>query len=275
MLATKNQHSRDLQITFDEGPHIYTIDLKNGVRDSGYMSVTTWNHSHFGHFDADAVITNMMKGRNWNPSNKYYGQTREEIKAGWEKNRDEAARAGTKMHYDIECYYNSIELKEANTSDEYKQFMAFLKAYPDLKPYRTEWMIWDEEHRFAGSIDMVFEKEDGSLMIYDWKRSKEIKKTGGAFMTYSHTPCIEHLPDTNYWHYSLQLNTYKHILETKYGKHVSDLALVCLHPDHIGFQLIRVPDLSTEMNDLFALRKEIIRQQASAIKHEAIKHTNK
>jgi len=272
MLATKNQHPRDLQITFDEGPHVYTIDLKNGIRDSGYMSVTTWNHSHFGHFDADAVITNMMKGRNWNPSNKYYGQTPDEIKAGWEKNRDEAARAGTKMHYDIECYYNGIELKEANTSDEYKQFMEFVKAYPDLKPYRTEWMIWDEDHRFAGSIDMVFENEDGSLMIYDWKRSKEIKKTGCAFTVYSHTPCIEHLPDTNFWHYSLQLNTYKYILETKYGKKVTDLALVCLHPEHKGFQLIRVPDLTTEVRDLFAYRKEMLLHSVPSA-HSA--HSNK
>jgi hypothetical protein len=258
MLSIKNPHKRDSQITFDEGPHIYTIHLDDGTKDSGYMSVTTWNHSHFGHFDADDVIKNMMKGRNWNASNKYYGKTAEEIKAEWDKNRDEAARAGTKMHYDIECFYNGIELKEPNTSVEYLQFMDFVKTYPDLKAYRTEWMIWDEEHRFAGSIDMVFENADGTLMIYDWKRSKEIKKTGGAFMKYSHTECIEHLPDTNFWHYSLQLNTYKYILETKYGKRVTELCLVCLHPDHSGFQLIRVPDLQKEVGDLFAYRKTLL-----------------
>jgi hypothetical protein len=254
MLSIKNPHKRDAQITFDEGPHIYTIHLDNGVKDSGYMSVTTWNHSHFGHFDADAVITNMMKGRNWNPSNKYYGKTADEIKAGWEQNRDEAARAGTKMHYDIECYYNGIELKEPNTSLEYTHFMNFVKAFPELKPYRTEWMIWDEEHRFAGSIDMVFEKEDGTLMIYDWKRSKEIKKTG---VKYSHTECIEHLPDTNFWHYSLQLNTYKTILEEKYGKKITGLYLVCLHPDnpYKTYDRIEVPFLEKEMKHLFDERR--------------------
>ena len=84
LLSKKNPHKRDSQITFDEGPHIYTIHLDNGLKDSGYMSVTTWNHSHFGHFDADAVIKNMMKGRNWNPSNKYYGKTADEIKADWD-----------------------------------------------------------------------------------------------------------------------------------------------------------------------------------------------
>lgn len=245
-LANLNPHERDACISFDEGPHIYTI---NG--DSNYMSVTTWNHSHFEHFDADAIIKKMMSGKKWSES-KYYGMSVEEIKASWEKNRDEAASAGTKMHYDIESYYNKQIVK--NDSKEYAYFMKFVETFPNLKPYRTEWMIWHKELRFAGSIDMVYEKEDGTLMIYDWKRSKEIKKTS-AFDKYSHTECINHLPDTNFWHYSLQLNTYKAILEAKYGKTVSDLYLVCLHPNNSSFQLIKVPDLKEEIKTLFELRK--------------------
>ena len=62
-LANKNPHERDTHIHFDEGPHIYTID-----GDSNYMSVTTWNHSHFKHFDADKIITKMMAGRRWSQS---------------------------------------------------------------------------------------------------------------------------------------------------------------------------------------------------------------
>ena len=44
------------------------------------------------------------------------------------------------------------------------------------------------------------------------------------------TPCIKHLQDSNYWHYCLQLNTYKALLEKNYGVKVKDLYLVCLHP---------------------------------------------
>ena len=43
-LSTKNHHLRDDHISFDEGPHIYTID-----GDSDYKSVTTFVHSHFEH----------------------------------------------------------------------------------------------------------------------------------------------------------------------------------------------------------------------------------
>jgi hypothetical protein len=46
---------------------------------------------------------------------------------------------------------------------------------------------------------MVFRnKDDGTLSIYDWKRCREIKKTDRKC---SKNPVIEHIPDTNYWHY--------------------------------------------------------------------------
>ena len=249
-LANKNIHPRDDDITFDEGPHIYTIK-----GDSGFTSVTTWNHSHFEHFDADKIIDNMMRSPNWQIGHKYFGMTPDEIKAGWDKNRDEAAEAGTKMHYDIECYYNGMDVE--NESIEYGYFKRYLERYGHLKAYRTEWMVYHEELRLAGSIDMVYECDDGSgdLLIYDWKRCRDIKKSNG-FGKCGNKECIEHLHDTNYWHYCLQLNTYKAILEEKYGKKIRELYLVCLHPDNKNksFQRIKVVDLQEEVKELFALR---------------------
>lgn len=262
-LANKNPHPRDANITFDEGPHIYTIALPNPdgtiQYDSGFTSVTTWNHSHFKHFDADAIIDKMMASPRW-PQSQYYGMTREEIKAQWDANRDEAASAGTKMHYDIECYYN--ECPNTNDSIEYKWFLDFEKARTqeggfgeNLTPYRTEMMVYHEELRLSGSIDMIYEAPDGSLQIYDWKRCKEIKKDNP--WECATRECINHLPDTNFWHYSLQLNTYKAILEEKYGKRVTDLFLVCLHPNNKNnsYIRIRVPVLSDEISELFSERR--------------------
>ena len=72
------------------------------------------------------------------------------------------------------------------------------------------------------------------------------------------TPCIKHLPDTNFWHYSLQLNVYKRILEVKYGKKVTALYLVCLHPSsgYKTYDRISVPILEKEIDDLFDVRKK-------------------
>ena len=68
------------------------------------------------------------------------------------------------------------------------------------------------------------------------------------------------MPDTNFWHYSLQLNTYKAILERKYGKIVTNLCLVRLHPDNPeeSYELLPVPILTKELNDLFEERKRSI-----------------
>lgn len=246
-LEKLNPHERDSHISFDEGPHIYTID-----GDSGFTSVTKFCHHNFEEFNADLIIDRMMRSKNWSNS-KYFGMTKQQIKDQWEKNRDIAAAAGTKMHYDIECFYNNIGV--TNKSTEFKYFMNFMKAHKHLKPYRTEWMIWDKELQMAGSIDMIFEREDGSLDIYDWKRCKEMK-TENKWQS-AKTECISHLPDTNYWHYSLQLNTYKYLIEKNYGKKVNDLYLVCLHPTNPNKNYIkyRVNHLKDEMEDLMEARK--------------------
>lgn len=268
-----NKHPRDLLIEFDAGPHKYTC-----AGEADYMSVTTWNHTHFKPFDADAIITKMMSNPVRWVKSPYYGQSREEIKAGWERNRDEAARLGTEMHYAIEMYmmgarphtphlgqagvgeYNIAEGQILHPNGECggyppKYFLDFVADFPELKPYRTEWMIFDEDVRLAGSVDMVYENEsDGSLLVYDWKRCKEIRETN-SFGEFALTECINHLPDTNFWHYALQLNTYKAILEAKYAKKVSQMCLVCLHPSQSSYLVYSVPDLSAEMTALFSLRK--------------------
>ena len=256
-LKEKNPHPRDERILFDEPTHTYTID-----GDSDYMSVTTFNHKLFEQFDADKIITNMRKSKNWETS-KYFGMTDSEIKAAWDKNRDNAAQAGTKMHYDIECYYN--ECPNENDSIEYKYFLNFKDRFPELKAYRTEWTVFHEELKLAGSIDMVFENEKGELLIYDWKRSKEIVKTN-SWNKYSPIEAISHIPDTNYWHYCLQLNTYKAILEAKYERKVVGLYLVCLHPENKNkdFQRIKVADLQSEVKDLFEYRAQQLKHRSKS-----------
>jgi hypothetical protein len=254
-LAEKNRHPRDEFITFEEGPHIYTV---NGDR-GGYTSVTTWNHHHFSDFDSEKVIGNILKSRNMSdPKYKYYGMTKEDIQQMWDTKRDSAAGAGTKMHQDIEWYYNGIEVN--NDSIEFQYFRNFVADFPELKPYRTEWMVYYEELKISGSIDMVFENpEDGTIQIYDWKRCQEIKHET-EFGKYAKTSCICHFPDTNFWHYALQLNMYRRILQDKYGKTVSSMYLVCLHPDNVykNYERINVPVLDKEMDELLTFRMQEI-----------------
>lgn len=247
-LARLNPHPRDANISFEESRHIYTI---NG--DSNYTSVTTFNHSHFEQFDADKVISNMMRSFKWS-SSKYYGKTPEQIKSQWSENGKSASTSGTRLHFDIECFYN--DMPNENTSTEYNYFLNFVKDHKHLTPFRTEWMIYDEPSKLAGSVDMLFKDptDPNTLHIYDWKRCKEITKTS-QFCKTSTNPLIEELPDTNYWHYCLQLNMYKYIIEKNYGYKVNDLYLVALHPDNENYKKIKVVNLQPQVELLVKERK--------------------
>jgi ATP-dependent exoDNAse (exonuclease V) beta subunit len=169
-------------------------------------------------------------------------------------------------HKELYQIYNCDIIKKGKhdqTTLEWKYFIEFVKDTPDLKPYRTEWTIYHEELKLAGSIDMVYEHPDGSLSIYDWKRSKDITRIN-TFNKYALTDAICHMPDANFWHYALQLNTYKAILEQKYDKNIKDLYLVRLHPDNEEktYELIQIPVLSKEIKDLFEQRiKEITNEK--------------
>ena len=273
ILSIQNSHMRDKNIKFFEKGHKYTIltDKK-----STYTSVTTWNHSHFPKFDANDVINNMMKGKNWKEGHKYWGQTPEQIKQLWDTNKTAVADSGTNLHFEIECFmnnptfgatpnysnkdlYNNYIVDTEDKPIEWHYFINFIKDHPKLKPYRTEWLIYDEDVKIAGSIDMVYENPDGTLSIYDWKRSKSISRINN-FNKFALSPIICHLPDSNFWHYAMQLNTYKYILETKYNKKIKDLFLVRLHPEaeEKNYELISLPDLSSELEELFLERKKQI-----------------
>jgi hypothetical protein len=236
------EHERDADIEFDEPLHKYTI---LGATD--FTSVTTFIGKLFDPFDADAIIKKMMKGKNW-PQSKYFGMTAEAIKKQWADSGTLAAAEGTKMHADIEHFYKFEPL--VNTSPEFEQFLRFAAQCP-LRPYRSEWRVYNEDIKIVGTIDMVFEHPDGTMSIYDWKRTKKLDKYDSWGKRAKH-PALKHIPDTNFWHYALQLNLYQYILESKYGYCVIERMLVCCHPERAEFEMAPVPNLQYEIGVLLA-----------------------
>jgi len=249
-LELKHNHPRDKYLQFYEPTHTYTVH-----GEKGFTSVTTFVHHHFEGFNADKIITGILEKTANQPSHKYYGMSREDIKQSWNENGKQASQAGTKLHYDIECFYNGI--MPTNTSKEYGYFKNFHQHHSDLIPYRTEWMIYHVPLKLAGSIDFIVLNQDDSLDIYDWKRCKDIKKHS-PWDKYAITKEIDFIPDTNYWHYSLQLNTYKYIIEDQYDKTVNNMYLITLHPDKQNYEKIKVPDMQNEIRMLMENRIAII-----------------
>ena len=123
--------------------------------------------------------------------------------------------------------------------------MNFHEDHKTIVPYRTEWMIYHIELKLAGSIDFVVLNDDNTIDLFDWKRCKDIIKNS-TWNKYAITEDIDFVPDTNYWHYSIQLD--------QYDKKVKNMYLVCLHPDKEGYQKIKVPDMQNEIRQLMENR---------------------
>lgn len=244
-----NKHSRDDYISFEPVSHTYQVKWnKDGPTNQGenFISATTIIHKYFPEFDSDAVIKKMMKSSQWSKS-PYYGKTVDEIKNQWEENRVAAANLGTKVHDWIENFYlnNFVPVsKECEESKSFQNFMEFHTEY-QWKPYRTEWRVFTEKYKVAGSIDILFEgSKPGWIRLYDWKNSKEIKMENRYEK--GHYP-LQHLPNCNFYHYSLQLNLYKWILETHYDVKVEEMGLIIVHENYPTYLKYDVKDMKSDV----------------------------
>lgn len=195
----------------------------------------------------------------------------------WKCNGDCASFAGTHMHAQIERYFNGESdlnpvctfthnslyrhvVKKIDISKELGLFHEFVSKYSHIKPFRTEWCVYDLGLKMAGTIDLVCRTGENEVELFDWKRSNKIidrfsnqvidqSKFGNHAIR-----GLESIPDTSYWHYALQQNLYRYILENNYGLKVTAMHLVVLHPDYPRYYVVKVSDttpaIKTIVNDL-------------------------
>ena len=82
------------------------------------------------------------------------------------------------------------------------EFYQWLQLYDNFitekwEIFRTELSVFHLGLQVAGQIDCLCRDKDGSLIVLDWKRSKEIKYDASVQMR----PPLSHLPDCNYFTY--------------------------------------------------------------------------
>ncbi len=212
---------RDAHIQFYPQEHIY---LYNGQEQ--FIPVSSVISCFFKPFDS--FYWSEYKA---NQRHVPQGQILEEWDVKGTRSRD----VGTFMHQQIENYYKGLPYlqefpfryngkyihlnEQINLEIEYGQFVGFLKNH-EFKPFRTEWAIYDEELKIAGTIDMIH-KRGNVFDIYDWKRSHRIVDIFGepiATNDYGEKGLgeLDQIDDTPYWHYCIQQNLYRYILEKNY-----------------------------------------------------------
>lgn len=241
----RHMHPRDAALCFDDASHIYTV---GGVV---YDSVTTVVESCFERFDADY----------WAARKATPGHTKEMILQEWAAKGEAARNLGTLMHGRIESYYLGNPVDPAWMADPTFRIFAAFASEVRLCPFRTEWRIYHEESRLAGTLDFLALRPDRRLEIWDWKRSaKVVDSLGHPVMQNSYGKCafapLDHLPDTVYHHSALQVSVYRYILSEKYGVDTAAAHLGVFHPDCGRYHVVDLPYLRDEVAALVAARCE-------------------
>lgn len=244
-------YEQDQYIDFEPDGHVYTY--KGEVR---LLPVSSLIAYFFEHFDAQAAAM-----RRW----ERYGIPVEESLAKWKRIGQLASEVGTFVHEQTENYFRDGTFKtdydfefegvieRISLEKEKQYFLQFVRDY-HIQPYRQEWPVFDTELNLAGTIDMICREADGEFTIYDWKRSSKVVDAAGK-------PFIEGfngkrgfngitLPDTSYYHYCLQQNLYRYMLEAHYGIRVKAMNLVVLCPDYPSYYVAPVPKLDDTIQQI-------------------------
>ncbi len=258
-----------MPVTFDEEAHRYTSH-----QGEVYTSVTSLIKKFTPPFDSDywsaykALKAVLCKTGEWDSYKKRAGgwenvvvfarsidkgfkyrkeviEEKKRILSDWELTKETALIKGTEFHNMKEkrvkenIVYGS-DMREISvlsgidllSAQEFKND----GLYPELILYNDDWKL-------AGQADWVM-KSGKTVHIKDYKTSKEITKT--AFQDQCLLPPLSHLPNCNYYTYSLQLSLYALMLE-EHGYKIGNLVIE--HVDKETFNTI-------EMHPIEYMKKE-------------------
>lgn len=228
------------KLKFYPKKHVYYYGRKR------LKSVTTFVGEYFKPFNAREIARKLSTF----PNNKRLKHGVRWFLREWKG----TAEHGTRVHQMIEAHIKfpdvTIVDEEARDVNKYTQGRAWLSKQEGHM--KTELKVYDETLGLAGTIDLVITNNDGTVTLVDWKTSKTIHKK--AYNKEIAKEPIEHLEDTNYNKYSLQLSTYAYMLEHKYKTPVKDLIMVHLLEDN--FVEYKLPYLKEEVKKMLEVKNE-------------------
>ena len=244
------------RITFEEDSHRYLIDGKY----SNSPSVTRLLHRFKKPFELDTIAACVAR-RQKVPTDV--------IKEEWRLNNLYSTTIGSMLHKYIEGTYinEHLEFKppfgalgpeekakiRKNFPVLVKQFKAFYEASKHLKCLKSEIIVGDlDDTRICGTSDMLVQnKKTGKLEIIDFKTNKKMEakgKHGNLLYPFDDTSACE-LAE-----YTIQLNTYKYIVEKLTDLKIDGLKLVWFNinnPSHKVFELEHIQDKISQMFDRY------------------------
>jgi len=230
-------------VYFNERDHQYTVAGKT------LTSVTKWTGSFFPAFDAERIAKSYAAK---------HGLQASDVLSDWKKAGMRGSNMGTAVHRYAECEFNNLPFDRLAYSDYEEYFQAVDHVIAKL--LRRFWLIGAEVIVFspslglAGTVDLLMrDPENKDVLIFDWKTNKTIT-TQNSYNRFALSP-IGHLDDCHLVKYSLQLNTYKNILETEsyYPDAGYRMALIHLENDgegNVTDKWFKVRDMNSEIDSM-------------------------
>lgn len=247
-------YEQDADIDFEPDEHIY---IYKGIK--RMLPVSSLIAYFFEEFQALPQAENQFK---------YKGIPVEESLDKWERAGRTASEVGTFVHLQTENYFQrgyfetecrlqfGSEVELVNVEQEKLHFLRFIRDY-QIEPYRQEWPVYDKDLNIAGTIDLICQEDDGEFTIYDWKRSSKVVNAQGQPIVEGFRGKMSYngisLPDTSFYHYCIQQNLYRYMLEKHYGIKVKAMNLVVLSPDYPTYYVAQVPKMDQLIQQIVSI----------------------
>ena len=252
MLASKFPiDTIDGKITLDDSTHTYTVDGEIvPISVTGLLDRAKGEQNRF---DADRVARRGLRRWRDDASSKLHAFTLDKddeaaiaaIKSEWR----EAATRGTRMHAALEAVLNQEPLSEATRetfSTELEQFEALRAKHPNLEVVRTELGVYGRDRSgrvvIAGQIDaLVRDRHDpDAFAIVDFKRvARSLDADACAYgKTWLDGTVLNDLSV-----YSMQVATYRHLLQQTTGIRCKGAFLVQLHSELPTGRMVEATDV--------------------------------
>lgn len=242
--CSKAKNPRGIEIVFTEDDHSYKSVIDGS--EVKYVSGTTFISRYFPQFDPYGTIAESCARKR--------GITKEEIQAEWAEKARKSCIYGTKIHETCEDTLKGAKsLRNKPLDDREKAAMrnAITMCGRLLKKGTVEGIekiVFDERLLIAGTVDLLMRsKKDGRLWILDHKSNSSIDMEN-RYNSFGKPP-ISHVPDTNFYHYSLQLNLYEYLM--KYAGYIpmgEEVGKALLHITENGVKTYRVNDMQKEIS---------------------------
>ena len=261
-------------IAFEESNHTYTNLSTKEI----YPSVTKFISKFHQPFDADKVAFNLVT-TNYKYKQRFrdlpIDESVEILKSEWSKR----TQIGTFIHNTLETHLQGGIVEDKSKGDKWNnRIKQLIKAYEKLnlkEIYPThlfcpEMIVYSDDYQLAGQADLILiDHLNKSISIFDYKTNqKGIEKKG--FNGRKMFSPVEHLPDANYHHYSLQLSLYAYFLEKEFNYRVNELNLLWVDTnstDSINIEKIEIRYLHKEMDAILATRaSSLVQNFAQPIK---------